>query len=76
MYTEKYHDEKSELVEKDYEENTYCEYCFCTKSLYHSRECSCRYFLIGGCVFPFSIVVDTIALIPQAIVNNIKLCLL
>jgi len=76
MYTEKYHDETSELVEKDNEENTYCEYCFCVKSLYHSRECRCRYFLIGGCVLPFSIVADTIALIPQAIVNNIKLCLL
>ena len=75
MYTEKYCDESNILVEKDKEENNYYQYCFCVKSLYQSRECRCRYFLIGGCFLPFSIIADTIALVPQAIVNNIKLCL-
>lgn len=75
--TDAYYDESRELIEMDDHDNEtkYLRYCFCTKSLYEMRECSCRYCLIGSCALPLLIVGDVISLVPQIIINNVKLCL-
>lgn len=75
MYEEE--DESRELISTDEEEEGmyFYQYCFCTKMLVESRECRCRYCVVGGCSFPFLIVADALAFVPQLIINNIKLCL-
>ena len=69
-------DESRELIEFDKPESIeYYKYCFCLKSLYEMKECSCRYISLCMPLSPCFVVADTLAFIPQCILNNIKLCL-
>lgn len=75
MYQDDPYHESRELIELEEDQTTYYQYCFCVKSLVEARECRCRYFLLGGCALPFLIIADTVAFVPQLLINNIKLCL-
>ena len=69
-------DETRELIEMDDDnKDNYLKYCFCMKSLYDVRECNTKFCICGGIAAPFLFVVDMVALVPQMIVNNVKLCL-
>jgi len=68
-------EETRELITTDEGSNdTYLRYCTCTKDLISVRECTCNYsLLVGGCFIP-AVVTDSLTIIPQVIINNIKLC--
>lgn len=69
-------DETRELIEMDDKEDKgFCTYCFGLKMLYEIRDGSAKYCLCSICSLPFVLIADTIALVPQMIYNNIKLCL-
>lgn len=67
-------DETRELIEVDEEKQVFCTYCFGLKTMYDIREGSAQFCLCSICALPFVIIADTVALLPQMIYNNIKLC--
>ncbi len=52
----------------------FLQYCFCTKLLCDTRECSCRYVGSSLCLSPFVALLDVFSFVPQLIINNVKLC--
>ena len=67
-------EETRELIEVDDEPKESHTYCYCTKELYRSRNCSANYvFLFCSCI-PMTTLVDTLVCLPQLISNNIKIC--
>jgi len=69
-------DETRELISLDDEENdNYLTYCFCMKSLCEVRERNVKFCICGGIASPFLFVADMVALVPQVIINNVKLCI-
>jgi hypothetical protein len=73
MYEE---DEKRELIQFEEEEEIhFYQYCFCLKSLYEIRECRCKYCVAVSCMAIPATIVDAVILVPQILINNVKLCL-
>jgi len=69
-------DERRELISLDDEDKTeYYKYCFCLKSLYEFREPNCKYCICGALSSPFLFITDIVAMFPQFLINNVKLCL-
>lgn len=68
-------DERRELIETDEEFEEFYTYCYCTKDLIQIRQRSCNYCVLFGTCAPLTIVADSLLLLPQFILNNIKLCI-
>ena len=56
------------------EGSEFLQYCYCTKLMCDSRECSCRYISLSTCASPFIVLMDIFSFVPQLIINNVKLC--
>lgn len=71
-----YQDESRELIQFEEEDEThFFQYCFCLKNLYDIRECKCKYCLAASCMAIPALIADAVALVPQILINNVKLCL-
>jgi hypothetical protein len=69
-------EETRELINVDEpSELRYNRYCPCTKDVIDIRECTCKYLGLAGLCLPVTILIDAMILVPQIIVNNIKLCI-
>jgi len=66
-------DEERELLETGSNDDFY-DYCMCSKGLLNLRSCDCSFAIMCGLCSPVVVVVDTILLIPQVLINNIILC--
>lgn len=68
-------EETRELIEIDYEPKEFHTYCYCTKELCMTKNCSVNYGLFCCSCLPMTIIVDTLMFVPQLIGNNIKICI-
>ena len=69
------YEEDRELIQIESDNNPeFLKYCYCTRLLWDSAECSCKYISLSTCASPFVILADAFSFVPQLIINNIKLC--
>ena len=70
------YEEDRELIEINNTEEgpEFLHYCYCTKLVCDSRECSCKYIGTSVCASPFIVLADIFSFVPQLLINNVKLC--